>query len=59
MHGNAAVRLVWYPGEGHGNRMNPARIDYCLRTMQWFDFYLKDGNVKDAIPSKDLEFKID
>ena len=25
MHGDAAVRLVWYPSEGHGNRKNPAQ----------------------------------
>jgi dipeptidyl aminopeptidase/acylaminoacyl peptidase len=59
MHGNAAVRLVWYPGEGHGNRMNPARIDYCLRTMQWFDFYLMEGNDKDSIPDKNLEINVE
>ena len=59
MFGNAAVRLVWYPGEGHGNRQNPARIDYCLRTMRWFDYYLKEGNSKDSKPEKELEYKLD
>ncbi len=35
------VRLVWYPGEGHGNRKSAARYDYNLRMMRWFDHYLK------------------
>lgn len=56
MHGNAAVRLVWYPEEGHGNRNNPAQLDYALRTMQWFDFYLMEGHGKDEIPDKDLDY---
>ncbi|MDT8324862.1 MAG: S9 family peptidase, partial [Bacteroidota bacterium] len=44
LHGEAPVRLVWYPGEGHGNRRNPARLDYIMRTMDWFDHYLQgDG----------------
>src|SRR5690606_18025353 len=25
------VRLVWYPGEGHGNRDTAAQLDYALR----------------------------
>jgi dipeptidyl aminopeptidase/acylaminoacyl peptidase len=35
------VRLVLYPGEGHGNRKACARLDYCERMMQWFETYLK------------------
>ena len=50
LHGNAPVRLVWYPGEGHGNRRNPARLDYIVRTMQWFDTYLK-GEGKEMPPA--------
>lgn len=37
----APVRLVLYPGEGHGNRKSAARLDYNLRMLQWFDHYLK------------------
>lgn len=59
MHGDAAVRLVWYPGEGHGNRQNPAKIDYSLRTMRWFNHYLKDGSDKNSIPDKELEYEIE
>jgi len=39
--GQSPVRLVLYPGEGHGNRKAGARYDYNLRTMQWFEHYLK------------------
>ena len=37
------VRLVYYPGEGHGNAQSAARYDYNLRMMEWFDTYLKPG----------------
>ncbi len=37
----APVRLVTYPGEGHGNRMAAARIDYAKRLMRWMTHYLK------------------
>ena len=39
--GNVPVRLVWYPGEGHGNRKAAARYDYSLRMLRWFEHYLK------------------
>lgn len=35
------VRLVLYPGEGHGNRHATAQYDYNLRMMRWFTQYLK------------------
>ncbi|MDR9418243.1 S9 family peptidase [Gracilimonas sp.] len=35
------VRLVLYPGEGHGNRNATAQYDYNLRSMRWFNQYLK------------------
>lgn len=40
LHGKT-VRLVWYPGEGHGNARAAARLDYNLRLMQWMTHYLK------------------
>jgi len=40
LRGEAPVRLVNYPGEGHGNRKAGARFDYNLRMMRWFDHYL-------------------
>lgn len=38
--GAAPVRLVLYPGEGHGNRKRSSRLDYSLRMLRWFDHYL-------------------
>jgi dipeptidyl aminopeptidase/acylaminoacyl peptidase len=51
------VRLVLYPGEGHGNRKAAARYDYNLRMMQWFDHYLKGpgGDKPDAELQYDLK----
>ena len=39
--GQAPVRLVLYPGEGHGNRRSAARFDYMLRTLRWMEHYLR------------------
>lgn len=39
--GKTPVRLVWYPGEGHGNRKAGARYDYNLRMMRWLNHYVK------------------
>lgn len=50
------VRLVLYPGEGHGNRKATARYDFNLRMMRWFDTYLK--NAKDEIPEVILELQM-
>ena len=35
------VRLVLYPGEGHGNRKAASRFDYNVRMIQWFEHYLQ------------------
>ena len=45
------VRLVFYPGEGHGNRLAASRYDYNLRMMEWFDTYLKTGDRRAALPA--------
>jgi len=39
--GSAPVRLVLYPGEGHGNARAAARLDYNLRSLRWLEHYLK------------------
>ena len=39
--GQTPVRLVLYPGEGHGNRRAASRFDYTLRMMQWLEHYLQ------------------
>jgi dipeptidyl aminopeptidase/acylaminoacyl peptidase len=41
LHGKAPVRLVWYPGEQHGNRRAASRLDFNLRMMQWFEHFLQ------------------
>ncbi len=39
--GKTPVRLVLYPGEGHGNRRAASRYDFQLRMLRWFEHYLK------------------
>ena len=51
--GNAPVRLVTYPGEGHGNRRAAAQYDFSLRLMRWMDTFLKEGG--DEMPPYSLE----
>ncbi len=48
------VRLVLYPGEGHGNRRATAQYDYNLRAMRWFNEYLKGDAER---PDKELEIE--
>ncbi|MAT40359.1 MAG: peptidase S9 [Ectothiorhodospiraceae bacterium] len=58
-HGENPVRLIFYPGEGHGNRKNPARLDYSLRTMRWFEYYLKGQKKKKwEIPEKEIDYQL-
>ena len=40
LRSQAPVRLIYYPGEGHGNRLAAAQFDYAHRMMRWFDHYL-------------------
>lgn len=54
MHGNAPVRLVLYPGEGHGNRKAASKLDYSLRMMQWFEHYLRGPGGEP--PPHDLDY---
>ncbi len=42
LNGHPAVRLVQYPGEGHGNSMQPGRTDMLYRHLAWFDWYVRD-----------------
>lgn len=43
------LRLVFYPGEGHGYARSTARYDFQLRMMQWFDRFLKEDS--DEMPN--------
>ena len=54
LRGAAPVRLVLYPGEGHGNRKAAARLDYSLRAMQWFEHYLQGPGGEP--PAQELEY---
>ena len=58
LHGEAPVRLIWYNGEGHGNRMNVHRLDYIVRTMEWFDYYLNSDKPRDKMPAKYPEYGV-
>lgn len=50
------VRLVLYPGEGHGNRRAASRYDFQLRALRWFDHYLKDAG--DEPPPYRLDYPL-
>jgi dipeptidyl aminopeptidase/acylaminoacyl peptidase len=54
LRNQAPVRLVWYPGEPHGNRRAASRLDYSLRMMQWFDHYLQGPG--GTPPPMDLDY---
>ncbi len=47
------ARLVWYPGEGHGNSRAAAKLDYNYRMLEWFDTYLMTGNRSAEMPHWD------
>lgn len=55
MNDHPAVRLVQYPGEGHGNRRQPGRMDVLYRQMEWFDWYVRDLHPLDGpMPRLDI-----
>lgn len=55
MNDHPAVRLVQYPGEGHGNQKRPGRADVLHRSLEWLDWYVKDGRPIDGpMPPLDL-----
>ena len=47
------VRLVFYPGEKHGNAHAAARFDYALRLTRWMDHFLKEGETE--LPPYELD----
>jgi dipeptidyl aminopeptidase/acylaminoacyl peptidase len=50
-----AVRLVQYPGEGHGNAKQPGQIDVLHRQIQWLDWYVRDKKPLDGpMPALDI-----
>lgn len=55
MNDHPAYRLVRYPGEGHGNRNQPGRIDVLYRTLDWYDWYVKDAKpLEGPMPPLDI-----
>ena len=49
------VRLVFYPGEGHGNKKSAAQLDYSMRLMRWMEFYLKGKNKGIKKPNYEID----
>lgn len=55
MNNHPAVRLVQYPGEGHGNAKRPGRCDVLYRQLEWFNWYVRDGKPIDGpMPRLDI-----
>ncbi len=46
--GRAPVRLVFYPGEGHGNRRAASRFDYNVRMLRWMETFLQSSEGRKA-----------
>jgi len=57
LRGQAPVRLIFYPGEGHGNRNAAARFDYNLRSLRWLEHYLVGPG--GDMPDRDLKYDED
>ncbi len=58
MNNHPAVRLVQYPGEGHGNRKQVGRIDLLYRQIAWMDWYVKELKPFDGpMPPLDISDK--
>ena len=58
MNDHPAVRLVQYPGEGHGNRQQPGQIDVLYRQINWFNWYVKkDKPLDGSMPPLDISNK--
>lgn len=51
------ARLVFYKGEGHGNRRAASRYDYSLRMMRWMNHYLKGPGGDPPPPA--IEYDLD
>jgi dipeptidyl aminopeptidase/acylaminoacyl peptidase len=54
--GKVPVRLVLYPGEGHGNRKAAARQDYALRLVGWMKHYLQGPG--GDLPPPDIDYSV-
>lgn len=55
MNDHPAVRMVQYPGEGHGNRKQTGQLDVINRVLRWYDWYVKDAKPLDGpMPPLDI-----
>ncbi|MFG0257770.1 MAG: S9 family peptidase [Phycisphaerales bacterium JB043] len=52
------TRLVFYKGEGHGNRRAASRYDYSLRMMRWMNHYLQGTGGDPPPPTLDYDLGI-
>jgi len=60
MNDHPAVRLIQYPGEGHGNRKQPGRIDVLYRQIDWLDWYVKELKpLEGPMPPLDISDRYD
>ncbi|MCP1727336.1 dipeptidyl aminopeptidase/acylaminoacyl peptidase [Natronospira proteinivora] len=50
---NVPVRMVTFPGEGHGNRNATSQREYTMRLMRWMDHFVRDGS--ETLPEADLD----
>lgn len=53
--GQTPVRLVFYPGEGHGNRRAASRLDYVLRALRWMDWFVVEK--RKELPPPELDYE--
>ena len=53
--GQAPVRMVTYPDEGHGFYSISAQFDANLRALRWFETFLK--NPPGKLPPKDVDYQ--
>jgi dipeptidyl aminopeptidase/acylaminoacyl peptidase len=55
MNNHPAVRLIQYPGEQHGNARQPGRRDLLFRTLDWYDWYVRDAKpLSGGMPPLDI-----
>jgi dipeptidyl aminopeptidase/acylaminoacyl peptidase len=52
------ARLVFYKGEGHGNRRASSRYDYSLRMMRWMNHFLKGPGGEAPAPTLEYDLGI-
>ena len=56
LRGDAPVRAVFYPDEGHGFRTAAHRYDCSLRIIRWFDHFLVQGQTE--MPAWEVDYRL-